>query len=100
MQGTLAVRRQVEIALELVGLAADALRAGVSREFAMLHDAAEQCHSRILAGICSLTDEEADLIEPLFTKLETGLGQFKTSFPGKRRSASGLYNAPFNSRAD
>ena len=68
----LAIQQQTEEALNLVRLASEAHRNGLP-SFEPLYAECQRSHEVILAGICTLTDEEADLIEPKFTEFEQEL---------------------------
>ncbi len=61
---------QSESAFALACAAENAYAVGTDEWAGMLHRAAELSHSGILAGITSLTDDEADELEPSITRLE------------------------------
>jgi hypothetical protein len=64
-----AILKQIEDAASSALRAEEAFRTG-DPHAAGLDASAEAAHSEILNLICSLTDDEADLVEPAFTKLE------------------------------
>src|SRR6476661_10193071 len=64
------VQRQTEDALAFVKVTAAAYREGVPGRMELYADA-EQSYAILLHNICNLTDEEADVIEPIFTKFES-----------------------------
>ena len=63
------VQRRTEDAIDSVRVTAAAYRDGAPG-MAELYAEAERCYNTILADICELTDEEADVVEPVFTKFE------------------------------
>lgn len=66
--------RQILEALKLVRFASEAHRTG-SPMSGRLYAESERSYEIILAGFWSLSDEEADLIEPIFTDFEQELNQ-------------------------
>jgi hypothetical protein len=69
----LVVQGQVSDALALAKLAAKRYQEGAELVAGRLHAAAERSHLLILAAVCSLTEADADLIEPTITDLENQL---------------------------
>ena len=65
----LTIQRRIEEALVLLRVATKRHRAGLPA-CEKMYRAAEESYARILAAICRMTDEEADLIEPRFTEFE------------------------------
>jgi hypothetical protein len=51
----------------------DAHRKGSQEWSVVLQDAADRSHRIILAGVCTLTEEEADVLQPSITDLEDTL---------------------------
>lgn len=64
--------KDVERALRLLRLAEEAYRAKSRRAF-VLHASAELAHYQLLKSICSMTGQQADLVEPAFTSFEERL---------------------------
>jgi hypothetical protein len=75
----LAVQRKLEVALGLAKLATKSYQNGLHAYAGLLNAAAERSYRSILAAICELSDEEADLIEPMLTDLEAELCLFRCS---------------------
>jgi hypothetical protein len=75
------VLRGIREAASLANEAEQAFRA-VDPTAAELRSAAERAHCELLATICSITDEEANTVEPLFTKLESQLLQIDSLLLG------------------
>ncbi len=67
-----AIRQEAVRAVVMANLAEEAYRTGSYSWATFLH-AAEQSHTLILSRIASLTDDGADLLEPVITSLEKQL---------------------------
>ncbi len=67
------VRIQIAEAGALARTAASDYKTGKENRAAELQLAAERAWAKILKAIVDLTEEEADLVEPIFTELEEEL---------------------------
>jgi hypothetical protein len=64
--------RKIDEALTILRLAAQKHREGAA-DFEILYREAKNSYGVIVVAICTLTDQEADLIEPKFTEFEIEL---------------------------
>jgi hypothetical protein len=68
-----AVRAQIASALKVIQNAEKALAAGEIRSAKLLHDSADESCTDIVRQITNLSDEDADALEPVFTRFEEHL---------------------------
>jgi hypothetical protein len=74
-------------AFMLATAATSAFESGIHKWSVALHDAAERCHSSVLAGVAILSDDEADLLEPAVTKLERELYHLRVAVKASATTA-------------